>query len=91
MELFAFDALQYTHNVHSHTLNLFSLSQVKAFETLRNEEFSPLKNSLDADRDNAKTCREDSSNLHRKWLLDAGAVLVGGASDFTQIPHLTLS
>jgi UDP-N-acetylglucosamine/UDP-N-acetylgalactosamine diphosphorylase len=46
------------------------------WEVLREEEFSPLKNNLDAKSDNARTCKEDISNLHSRWLEKAGASLV---------------
>lgn len=43
----------------------------------REEEFSPLKNSNSADQDCPSTARTDLLNLHKKWLLEAGAKNVG--------------
>lgn len=43
----------------------------------REEEFSPLKNSNSADQDCPNTARNDLLNLHKKWLLEAGAKSVG--------------
>lgn len=48
---------------------------------LRDEEFSPLKNNLEAKSDNARTCKQDISNLHRRWLKKAGASLEENSSD----------
>uniref|UniRef100_A0AAW2GME7 UDP-N-acetylglucosamine diphosphorylase n=1 Tax=Cardiocondyla obscurior TaxID=286306 RepID=A0AAW2GME7_9HYME len=44
----------------------------------REEEFSPLKNSSSSDQDCPDTARTDLLNLHKKWLLKAGARDVGG-------------
>ncbi|XP_011867796.1 PREDICTED: UDP-N-acetylhexosamine pyrophosphorylase [Vollenhovia emeryi] len=43
----------------------------------REEEFSPLKNSSSAGQDCPSTARADLLNLHKKWLLEAGARDVG--------------
>lgn len=43
----------------------------------REEEFSPLKNSSSAPQDCPNTARTDLLNLHKKWLLEAGARDVG--------------
>jgi len=43
----------------------------------REEEFSPLKNSNSAGQDCPRTARTDLLNLHKKWLLKAGAKHVG--------------
>lgn len=43
----------------------------------RTEEFSPLKNSEADPKDNPVTCRKHLSELHRSWLVKAGATLVG--------------
>ncbi len=40
---------------------------------LREEEFSPLKNADSAKSETPTTCRQDLSNLHKKWLEKAGA------------------
>jgi len=70
MELFAFDVFEFAH---SH--------KVVAFETVRSEEFSPLKNALDVPTDNAKTCREHLSHLHINWLQKAGATITNPSSE----------
>ncbi|KYN30825.1 UDP-N-acetylhexosamine pyrophosphorylase [Trachymyrmex septentrionalis] len=43
----------------------------------REEEFSPLKNSNSVGQDCPSTARIDLLNLHKKWLLKAGAKQVG--------------
>ncbi|XP_012227472.1 UDP-N-acetylhexosamine pyrophosphorylase [Linepithema humile] len=43
------------------------------WQGIREEEFSPVKNSDSADQDCPSTARVDLLNLHKKWLLDAGA------------------
>lgn len=40
---------------------------------VREEEFSPLKNGLDAKKENALTCKQDLYDLHYKWLQRASA------------------
>ncbi|KAL6266837.1 hypothetical protein P5V15_003666 [Pogonomyrmex californicus] len=47
------------------------------WQGIREEEFSPLKNSSSADQDCPSTARADLLNLHKKWLLEAGAKDVG--------------
>jgi len=47
-----------------------------ALETLRSEEFSPLKNSMAHPMDNPEMCRTHLSNLHKKWLKDAGGIIL---------------
>jgi len=42
------------------------------WEVPRNEEFVPLKNGLDAEKDNPKTCREAVMQQHAKWLREIG-------------------
>lgn len=44
------------------------------WEVLRDEEFSPLKNSIEAKSETAKTCKEDLQALHARWLMKAGAL-----------------
>ena len=46
------------------------------WEVLREDEFSPLKNGLDADKDTPRTCRSDLLNLHHRWAVKAGAQFV---------------
>lgn len=47
------------------------------WQGIREEEFSPLKNSNSADQNCPSTARTDLLNLHKKWLLKAGARDVG--------------
>uniref|UniRef100_A0A6B2L3M6 UDP-N-acetylglucosamine diphosphorylase n=1 Tax=Arcella intermedia TaxID=1963864 RepID=A0A6B2L3M6_9EUKA len=63
-ELFIFDIFPYAKSVI-------------AFETSRGEDFSPLKNSMEAKTDNPETCRKHLSDLHRKWIERAGGVVDG--------------
>lgn len=56
-------------------------TKMSCFEVLRNEEFSPLKNGLDAKVDNPTTCLNDMSKLHKQWLKDAGANVEGGKNN----------
>eukprot|EP01125_Pyxidicula_operculata_P019872 TRINITY_DN7229_c0_g1_i2.p1 TRINITY_DN7229_c0_g1~~TRINITY_DN7229_c0_g1_i2.p1 ORF type:complete len:360 (+),score=65.48 TRINITY_DN7229_c0_g1_i2:389-1468(+) len=51
-------------------------SNLKALESFREEEFAPLKNSMESPTDNPKTCRDLLSNLHKKWIESAGGILV---------------
>jgi len=66
-ELFAFDIYEYA-------------IKMIAFEVLRSEEFSPLKNSMDLPSDNPETCRNHLSNLHKKWLVNAGGIILNSDS-----------
>lgn len=51
----------------------------------REEEFSPLKNSNSAGQDCSSTARTDLFNLHKKWLLDAGAKDVGDSVEISPL------
>jgi UDP-N-acetylglucosamine/UDP-N-acetylgalactosamine diphosphorylase len=43
-----------------------------AFEIVREEEFSPLKNASGAGKDCPETCRRDLYNLHKRYITRAG-------------------
>jgi len=45
------------------------------WEVLRNEEFSPLKNSNESKNETPITCRLDLYAQHYRWLVNAGAIL----------------
>ncbi|EZA57056.1 hypothetical protein DMN91_007071 [Ooceraea biroi] len=64
IEKFVFDVFPFAKNI-------------AVWQGTREEEFSPLKNSDSADQDCPCTARADLLNLHKKWLLDAGAKYVG--------------
>ncbi|ODQ80632.1 hypothetical protein BABINDRAFT_160885 [Babjeviella inositovora NRRL Y-12698] len=55
------------------------ISKFGCLEVAREEEFSPLKNGLDAKSDNAHTSRDDYLKLGSSWVKAAGAQLAAGA------------
>lgn len=58
-----------------------------AFEVLREEEFSPLKNADSADRDNPSTTRRALLAQHYRWALQAGAhFLDAHGAQLTELP-----
>lgn len=59
-----------------------------AFEVLREEEFSPLKNADSADRDNPSTTRRALLAQHYRWALQAGAhFLDAHGAQLTELPR----
>lgn len=67
---------------------LFSARNFVAFEVLREEEFSPLKNADSADRDNPSTTRRALLAQHYRWALQAGAhFLDAHGAQLTELPR----
>eukprot|EP01129_Flabellula_baltica_P005096 TRINITY_DN1815_c1_g1_i1.p1 TRINITY_DN1815_c1_g1~~TRINITY_DN1815_c1_g1_i1.p1 ORF type:complete len:420 (-),score=117.67 TRINITY_DN1815_c1_g1_i1:39-1298(-) len=64
LEFFNFDILNYAENV-------------VAYETTRDEDFSPLKNADSAGKDCPTTCREHLSDLHKRYFTKAGGSFEG--------------
>lgn len=60
LEKFVFDVFPFSTN--------FAIWEVR-----REDEFSPLKNGDDAQKETPTSCRNDLYNQHAKWLLNAGA------------------
>lgn len=75
-ELFAFDIFEYAN-------------KMLAFETKRNEEFSPLKNSDQSAVDNPTTCRQHLSDLHKSWVEAAGGKFSNSNQMFEISPLLS--
>ena len=61
------------------------LSNFAIWEVRREEEFSPLKNSNEAKSENPRSCKQDISSLHTKWLLNAGASFNENSSKFVKL------
>lgn len=64
MEKFVFDVFEFSRNF-------------VAFEVLRDEEFSPLKNSDEAAVDNPTTARDSVLAQHYHWAVASGAIFIG--------------
>ncbi|XP_014468330.1 PREDICTED: UDP-N-acetylhexosamine pyrophosphorylase [Dinoponera quadriceps] len=64
IEKFVFDVFRFAKNF-------------AVWQGTRGKEFSPLKNSDSAGQDCPSIARTDLLNLHKRWLLDAGAKNVG--------------
>jgi len=66
LELFIFDVFEYAKTM-------------VAFEILRNEEFSPLKNAAGAD--SPETCKKQLSAYHQKLIAEAGGLFEPSSAD----------
>lgn len=55
------------------------------WQGVREEDFSPLKNSDESGEDCPSTARRDVLRLHKKWLLDAGASSVKGSVEVSPL------
>merc|ERR1719263_805305 len=62
-------------------------SRMAILETLREEEFAPVKNAPGAATDSPDTARAMVNALSRKWVADAGGEVTGDA--VLEIPPLT--
>lgn len=61
---------------HYHCFLPFAGRNFVAFEVLREEEFSPLKNADTADKDTPTTARQALLAQHYLWALKAGAIFL---------------
>lgn len=72
VEKFVFDIFKYSNNF-------------AAWEVPRESHFSPLKNSDSAGKDCPSTAKRDVLNLHKTWLLKAGAKSVVGEVEISPL------
>ncbi len=68
-----------------------TLDKFVCLEVLRDEEFSPLKNSDSASNDNPTTSRESVLKLGKKWAQAAGAIIIGDDSKYPGIEISSLT
>lgn len=70
--------------------DIFPLSKTMAvLDVLRNEEFAPVKNAPGSASDSPDTARKFLSDLAKKWVTDAGGILVGDSEAICEISPLT--
>ncbi len=73
-ERFIFDALS-------------AARSIAVVETLREEEYSPVKNSDDANRECPATARRDLSCMYRRWLFESQISVPGDEGIWIEIDH----
>jgi len=75
--------------LESFIFDTFCLSEKMAiFETLREEEFSPVKNPDSAQTDSPTTARAMLNNLSRSWVLSAGGIVQGDDTAVVEVSPL---
>lgn len=72
LEMFVFDVFRFSN-------------QLAVLLIHRDQEFSPLKNAPGTKDSNPETCRNETYKLHRKFLEDAGAIVLNGDNGETEI------
>lgn len=60
-----------------------NIEEFGCLEVSREEEFSPLKNGLDADNSNPVTCKQDFLNRSKKWINEQGISVEGGIEEIS--------
>ncbi|XP_074596642.1 UDP-N-acetylglucosamine pyrophosphorylase mmy [Brevipalpus obovatus] len=75
MEKFVFDVFEFAKDF-------------VVWEVIREDEFSPLKNSDSAESDCPRTARQSIFDLHRKYLIQAGAIIPDDSSFECEISPL---
>lgn len=77
--------------LESFIFDVFLLSTSMAvLDVEREEEFAPVKNPPGSESDSPDTARRLFSNVAKKWMRDAGAILVGDVeSDLCEVGPMT--
>ncbi len=69
--------------------DVFEFSErMGALECIREQEFSPLKNGPESTVDSPSTCIKHMSELHKKWIMDAGGIIANGVNGPCEISPL---